>query len=490
MNNSLTPSQGDGKESFVISEYLGLLTKSEKDKAKWICPVCAGHNLSIAKNGKAYTCYDGCEGKQIAYRLMELNGEFKGKKPDNLIDLSQVRSSGTAGKKAMAKSTETGDNEPIKLNANVSALNFIRDIWGDGLRFNLRTLSVELNGTRLEADVIHNLLADKHNVNITKERAVEAVYYLSKEKKYDPFQDYLESCKNRPTTVTKNKIALQLFKIDDGFYDELVWLFLLGVVKRTYEPGCKFDYAFVLQGEQGLGKSTFFRTLSKGSFSDNMTEKLNVDDLRIMHQHVINEWGELDGFTAKTYEGKIKAFLSRQEDQFRLPYARDLMTYERRSVVVGTVNESQFLTDMTGNRRFLAMPTNWIIPPEDLELVVDPIWAGVIRDYEENWKGKSRELSLPKEHQLRQREENENFLFGDPLEEAIADWLKDRTLYFSMGELSQHLQDWRQGVLGLRASERGTQMRIGKILNKQGWKSKQKKINGDKVRAWFPNEKN
>jgi predicted P-loop ATPase len=325
-------------------------------------------------------------------------------------------------------------------------------------------------------------------VNITKQRALDAVYYLARKQDHDPFLNYLESCKNRSTNVRKHKIALELFKIDDPYYDELIWLFMLGVVKRCYEPGCKFDYAFVLQGEQGVGKSTFFRTVAKGSFSDNMTEKLNPDDLRILHEYVINEWSELDGFTAKTYEGKIKAFLSRQEDQFRLPYAKDQVKMPRRSVIVGTVNESQFLTDMTGNRRFLVVPVKWIMPPEDLKLRVDEIWAAVIQDYEQDWKGAFRELSLPPELKTRQKEENENYLSRDILEEAIAEWLKGRTLHFLMGDLAQHLQDWRQGVLGIKASDKGLPHRLRKIVNRQGWESKQAWINGEKVRAWYPKE--
>jgi predicted P-loop ATPase len=488
MNSSVASPHGDGKESFAIGDYLGLLTKSEKDKFKWICPVCEGHNLSIAKDGVKYSCFDGCTGKQVAYRLRELNGEFKGKKSDNSIDLLQTKKPATARNKDKPKNASQGSNEPLKLNDNVKALNFIREVWGDGLKFNLRTLSVELNSKHLDADLVHNLLAEEYNVNITKQRALDAVYYLARKQDHDPFLNYLESCKNRSTNVRKNKIALELFKIDDRYYDELIWLFMLGVVKRAYEPGCKFDYAFVLQGEQGVGKSTFFRTLSKGSFSDTMTEKLDTDDLRKLHEHAINEWSELDGFTAKTYHGKIKAFLSRQEDQFRLPYAKDQVKMPRRSVIVGTVNESQFLTDMTGNRRFLVVPVKWIMPSEDLKLNVDEIWAAVIKDYEQDWKGEFRELSLSPEVKTRQKEENENYLSSDVLEEAIADWLEDRTLYFLMGDLAGYLQDWKEGVLGLKAIDRGTQMRIGKILNRQGWKKKQKWINGENVKAWFPGE--
>jgi hypothetical protein len=95
---------------------------------------------------------------------------------------------------------------------------------------------------------------------------------------------------------------------------------------------------------------------------------------------------------------------------------------------------------------------------------------------------------LPQDLKERQKEENENYLSGDVLEEAIADWLKGRTVYFLMGELAGYLQDWRKGVLPSKASDRSTQMRIAKILNRQGWKRKQKWINGENVKAWFPGD--
>lgn len=483
MNSTVASPGKTGNDSFIIADYLELLIKSEKDKTKYICPVCKGHNLSIHKDGKKYKCYDGCEGNTVAYKLRELNGEFKGKKKPNLSnDPSQVYKPDKSRKKQESKQT----TETKKLNSNVDAIDYIKDLWGDNLRFNLRSLTIELEGHKLDADTIHTTLAEQYRIDITKERAIDVTYHLAIKQQYDPVKDYLESVKGIKTGFPKKAIANYLFGIDDPYYDELVWLFLLGVVKRVYEPGCKFDYAFVLQGDQGVGKSSFFRAILPNFFSDNMSSRLGVDDLRIMNAHAINEWGELGNFTAKQYEDVIKAFLSRQEDQFRLPYAKELLTYARRSVIVGTVNEAQFLTDITGNRRFMVVPITKILLPLDVATIRNELWAAVIEDYLENWQGPLNELCLSSEGKARQKLENEQFKNSDILEEALnacVDGKED--IWLTMAEITTYLMGWNGEVLGLRAVDRGTQMRIAKILNHLGWTKKQKWIANKNQMVWL-----
>lgn len=496
--SSLTPSSNNGN-SFVISDYLELLQPSEKEKGKYQCPVCLGHNLSIAKDGKRYKCFDGCTGNQIAYALRGKNGEFSPKKSTNSIDPLQVynpdetkadEQSKTDGKKPKSDDKKKND-ETIFLSSNVFALRFITRIWGDKLRFNLRTLEIELDSKKLDSDTIHTTLAEKYNADITKERAVSVCYHLAKKTEFDPVKAYFDSLSEKASFITKEGIANLLFYVEDSYYDDLTWLFLLGVVKRCYEPGCKFDYAFVLQGDQGLGKSSFFRALLPDSFSDAMSSKLGTDDLRIMHGHAINEWGELGNFTAKQYEDVIKAFLSRQEDKFRLPYAKDLLTMPRRSVICGSVNEAQFLTDLTGNRRFVVLPTQKIISPLDLATMRDDLWAAVIADYLENWRGPLNELSLSDNSRARQKEENDRFKHSDILEDAIAQYVDGREgIWLNMTEIMGHLADWQNGLLGLKAGDRGTQMRVAKILNGLGWTKKLKRVGGKPQKVWIHQSQN
>jgi len=379
-------------------------------------------------------------------------------------------------------------NETIKLGDNRKALDFIRGIWGDKLAFNLRTLEIELEGKKLDIDQVPMVLADSYNVSITKDRANDACYYLAKQKEYDPFVTYLESTKHKSEQgINKHTLAPLLLFSNDPYHAEVLWLFLLALVKRAYEPGCKWDNALILQGEQGIGKSSFFRALvGNVFFKDTMTKNLDKDDLRILHAHPLIEWGELGNFTARQFADTIKQFLSRQEDQFRLPYAKDIIRYPRRSVIAGSVNEKQFLTDLTGNRRFMVLPCQKIIPPDILVSMRDNIFAAVLQDYFANWQGENHPLVLPQEVQERQKAENENYLHSDVLQDAIGEILEDQEgLEFSMAEIMQRLQAWRNELLRLNPGDRSTQMRIAKILNQYGWVKKQKKVNGKNMMIWL-----
>lgn len=476
----VSPREPEG--SFTIGDYLELLTPNPKAKGKYVCPVCQGHNLSVNKDGKRYSCFDSCDTKEIAYKLRELNGEFKPKKGRKPKQLTQGNNPDAEATTIVAESSD----KPKDIKTNTAALKFIKGVWGQSLAFNLRSLEIELHGCKLDADEIHTRLADEFTVNMTKERAIDTCFYLARQKSYDPVKDWLTSLQGKASGFKQEGIAETLFNLREPYYDEMVWKWLVAAIKRAFEPGCKFDSALVLCGRQGLGKSTFFRTLANGSFSDAMSEKLNTIDMRILNRHWINEWGELDGFVGRNYSDKIKHFLSRQEDMFQLPYAKEIISYPRRSMIVGTTNEAEFLTDATGNRRFWILPVDWILPPDHLEAFRDELWAGVVADYWENWRGPYNEITLSEESRQRQAKENELYLWHDMIEEALTDYLHGKTIYVSMAEVAHHLQEWNGGVLGIKAGDRGTTKRIGVALNKLGWKRNQKWIEGKNTKIWVP----
>lgn len=476
-------SPGEPEGSFIIGNYLHLLTSNPKEKGKYICPACEGHNLSVKTDGKKYFCFDGCDTKEIAYKLREINGEFKPKKKRKSEQLTQGNSPSIADSPIISNSS----TQPRNIKTNTEALQFIKQVWGNSLGFNLRSLEIELHGCKLDADEIHTRLADEFNVNMTKDRAVDTCFYLARQKSYDPVEQWLTSLQGKASGFKQEGIAEILFNLREPYYDEMVWSWMLATVKRVFEPGSKFDNALILQGAPHIGKSTFFGTIVPGEFFDeNMGSKLDTDDLRKLHSHLVNEWSELDQFTAKEYAGKIKAFLSRRKDSFRLPYAKELVTYPRRSMVVGTTNENQFLTDTTGNRRFWILPVQWILPPTDLEPMRDELWAGVVADYWENWRGPHNEVTLSEDSRQRQTQENEVYLWHDVLEEVLSSYLEGKTLHLTMAEIMAHLCDYNDGLLGIKASDRGTTMRVGQILNKLGWKRKQHWTGKNNIKVWVP----
>lgn len=133
--------------------------------------------------------------------------------------------------------------------------------------------------------------------------------------------------------------------------------FLLGMVNRVMNPGCKFDYCMVLEGKGGLMKSTLFKTLaSKAWFSDTHFDVGRGKDGQEQVQGLwVYEIAELAAFS-KSDINLIKAFISAEVDRYRPSYGRVVEAYPRQCVLGGTTNEKHWLRDRTGNRRWWPVP--------------------------------------------------------------------------------------------------------------------------------------
>lgn len=155
---------------------------------------------------------------------------------------------------------------------------------------------------------------------------------------------------------------------DTDYNYEVIKLVMVAAVKRIFQPGCKFDLVMVLVGPQGLGKSRFVGTLALNPewYCDNFNSfepELAVPKLRGLW---IVEVGEmLAAKRAKEVES-IKAFISSQNDIYREPYRQRTERRPRRCVFIGTTNDEGFLTDKTGNRRFLPIAAGVIKPTKSL----------------------------------------------------------------------------------------------------------------------------
>jgi predicted P-loop ATPase len=126
---------------------------------------------------------------------------------------------------------------------------------------------------------------------------------------------------------------------------------LIAMVKRVLEPGCKFDQVLILEGAQGVGKSTAVRLLSEPWFSDGAIDIQDKDGVLSMRSVWVVELGELSGMR-KADVDQLKEFISRQSDRIRAPYGRMSENFPRQCIFIGTTNSSEYLKDTTGNRRF------------------------------------------------------------------------------------------------------------------------------------------
>lgn len=197
--------------------------------------------------------------------------------------------------------------------------------------------------------------------------------------------------------------------------------FLIALVARACDPGCKADEMVILTGPQGTYKSTLLRELVSGpgewAFSDCLGDiRKPADYMPTLMGPWLIEVGELHGFTKREVEA-IKKFLSTQTDRFRLSYGRRAVSIPRRGCIAGTSNTTAFLTDITGNRRFWPIDVNTI----DLDLLRsqrDQLFAEALYQYKQGLQ-----WHLTAEESTGAVEEQEKHRASDPWEYQIREYL-------------------------------------------------------------------
>ena len=201
------------------------------------------------------------------------------------------------------------------------------------------------------------------------------------------------------------------------------------------------------------------------------------DDLIILHKSWIQEWGEIERVFGKRQAGEIKAFLTRKKDLFRPPYGRTAINFPRRGIVVGSVNDAQFLVDPTGNRRYWVVPiVRDKIDLAQLKQERDSIWSAAVAAYRngEPWWLSSEEEKLSTEN-------NQIFEIVDEWTSAIDNYLENKE-QVSITELLQTVFDYELGQI-----QRRDQMRVASVLTTLEWKKAgQKHHQGKRQVVWIP----
>lgn len=258
-----------------------------------------------------------------------------------------------------------------------------------------------------------------------KDKIFDGVNVVATQNKFHPVRDYLNSCvwDGVPRVDT---LLIDYMGADDSVYTRAVTRKVMAAaVARIFQPGCKFDYMLTLRGCQGLGKSSFIGKLGGDWFSDTMTTMQGKESLEQLQGVWIMEVGELAGMRKAEVEA-IKLFLSKRTDRFRPAYGRRTQDFPRQCIFVGSTNESQFLRDSTGNRRFWVVDTPHT-PPKDFWAELTPevvrlIWAEAVEIYKAG-----EPLYLSKEIEAMAREIQELYEEENP-KVGIVDAYLDRLL--------------------------------------------------------------
>lgn len=182
---------------------------------------------------------------------------------------------------------------------------------------------------------------------------------VADDRRFHPIRDYLDSLPPWDGEYRVESLFIRCLEADDTEYVRTVTRRLFAAaVARVYQPGIKFDCLTVIDGAQGIGKSTLLKELVGDEYYSETLSLTDMDDktgAEKLQGYWVIEIGELAGMKKADVE-KVKGFLSTTDDKYRPSYGRVVESHPRQCVVIATVNgERGYLRDITGNRRF------WII---------------------------------------------------------------------------------------------------------------------------------
>jgi predicted P-loop ATPase len=237
-------------------------------------------------------------------------------------------------------------------------------------------------------------------------------------------------------------------------------MFLIAMVARIFEPGCKADYMLVLEGEQGVRKSAACAVLAGQWFSDQLPD-IHARNDKDMSQHLRGKWlievAELSA-TSRAETEHLKAFITRRVEHYRPSYGRLDVDEPRQCLFVGATNKTTYLRDETGARRY------WPVGVGKIDLDKrsddrDQLFAEAVYRYLEGKRWWPDE-AFQREHIKPQQDDR---FEGDPWDDLIADFVVGRTRV-QVAEIARH-------ALLIESAKIGTseQRRIASILTGLGF---------------------
>lgn len=368
-----------------------------------------------------------------------------------------------------------GNNKPKQVTDNLNALLQYEKIV---VRYNQIKKNTEciVPGLQCVIDEADNtaltMITDRAiHAGMTADRIPEMVSAVASKNAYCPVRTYIES-EAWTGQYCFNQFFAQLVTSSPLIAELLVRKWMIQAVAALYEKkGLSGAGVLTFVGEQGVGKTRAFKDLTADIpdvFHEGATlDPSNKDSVISSISHWIVELGELESTFKKSEISQLKAFLTRDTDVVRRPYAKRESTYPRRTVFAGTVNEYQFLHDATGNRRFWPIEITQV--KRDTTINYQQLWAEVY-----TWYRSGEAWHLNDKEQKRLAQYTERFTVTDP----AVDLLLQKFDFATAQSWDWHSMADICTALGLDRPTKGDHMRLAATIVKHNGKVKSQKTNG------------
>jgi len=309
-----------------------------------------------------------------------------------------------------------------------------------------------------------------HNLNQTALQS-GLTAFLKKHRR-NPLTEYLSSLQWDGVERLPTFLADAYDAPQDAYHSAVGRCWLTSMVARAFRPGCQVDTMVVLEGAQGIKKSTSLEILG-GEFYTSLPRGFgDVEFLQVMEGCWLGEIPDMASFRGRDLE-HIKAFITIREDRYRRSYGRRAITRQRQTVFAATDNSGDWNGDVTGARRFWPFICK-TVNIDYLKTNRDQLFAeAVVRlNRGESW------WDVPMVDQIEQADRRR---FGDAWEELIERYVNEipkrdhgETFWVPRPEQLPELRvnDILQHALDIPPGrwDRGSQTRVAKCLQALGWR--------------------
>lgn len=377
---------------------------------------------------------------------------------------------------------QMGERGPKKNLTNLMVhLRFLPGL-GDQFRFNDLSGNIEWKGRDLrDTDYVDiRVQIEAAQFEPKAQDVPMAVLRVAEDNRFNPVADYL----NGLTWDGRKRVNTWLQSIFDADDTDVIRafgrMFLVSAVARALNPGVKVDTMLILEGEQGIRKSSAVSTLFGDDFVMNGLPGFKGQEAALALQ---GKWavdlGELGGF-GKTDIRTIKNFLTLTMDDYRPLWGRHFIKRPRRIVFIGSTNEQDYLKDPTGARRFWPVFCR-SVDIDKLRTVRDQLWAEAVQLYsagEKWWIDKGTDLDAAATEIQAERYQDD--AWAPDIDWFLASPETAMRVCVTASEVLRHLK------VQVERRDASTEMRVTNHLTQRGWEKVRCMRHGLNVNWWFP----
>lgn len=335
-----------------------------------------------------------------------------------------------------------------------------------------------------------------YEMTVKSSLVMEVVEAVARRHKFHPVRDYLNGLAWDGEERIPHLFPKHFGTPDDEYHQRVAVIFMISAAARILRPGCKVDTMLVLEGGQGLGKTSVTQLLFGGDrwYMDAQRSPAEKD----FYQDLQGKWGveigEMTSFS-KAEANKVKQTLSATSDTYRPSYGRYSRTFPRQCVFVGTTNECEWQRDHTGGRRYLPVAVERV-DIADIAQMRDQLWAEAVARLargEEWW-------TMPQ----KAKEQQADRFIEDPWAQPILVWLSglsrgDSYVGLQFAQIREPSKGGQGEVVEVSVADvmaralhidtgrmdRVGQMRVAAILTHMGWQSYRTAKFGRQARLWY-----